>query len=142
MSEKVIGLGGTEVLLNRVSNVDLVFSVPRFSERKTMSKMTLNFSNSPVPVEAIEAALKKQKEASDESRALAYADDMRRCQNAVDAGRRHLKALRKAADDFAAEFKKLEGHESAPSFAAALNGNPALTREIGAVRLCAEYDNE
>ena len=104
--------------------------------------MKLNFSNSPVPAEAIEAALKKQKEASDESRALAYADDMRRCQNVVDAGRRHLKALRKAADDFAAEFKKLEGHESAPSFAAALNGNPALTHEIGTVRLFAEYDNE
>lgn len=104
--------------------------------------MKLNFSSSPVSQEAIDAALAEQKLASEKSRALAYAADVNRCQSVVDAGKRHLKALRKAADEFAAEFKKLEGCESAPAFAAALNGNAALCHQLGSVRLIAEYDND
>ena len=103
--------------------------------------MKLNFASSPVSQAAIEKALAERKAKVEESRALAYAQDVDACQSVVDAGKKHLKALRKQADEFAAEFKKLEGAESAPAFVQILN-SLSIRSQIGSVVLSADYDEE
>lgn len=81
-----------------------------------MFASSLKFESSPVAPEAVEAAIAKKAAELQESRAIAYADDLQACQNCVDNGRRHLKKLRKQVDDFLADFKKLESATSAPNF--------------------------
>lgn len=104
-------------------------------------KTFLNFENSPVPQAAIDAALAKRNAAVEEQRALLIAEDVTACQRVVDAGRKHLKALRKAAEDFHAEFKKLEGAASAPEFVGVLNTLP-IRHQIGSVTLRGDYDKD
>lgn len=104
-------------------------------------KPFLNFKNSPVPQSAIDAALEKRNKEAEEKRALVIAEDVTACQNVVTAGLRHLKALRKAADDFHAHFKKLEGLNSAPEFVEVLNTLP-IRHQIGTVTLRGDYDRE
>lgn len=101
----------------------------------------LNFSNTPVSPEAIEAALKERNEAAEKQRALAYADDVTACQDVVERGKKRLKALRKAADDFHKEFSKLEGAENAKEFADILN-SLSIRPELGSVHLKGDYDAE
>lgn len=107
-----------------------------------MSKFTLNFSNSPVPAEAVEAALKEQQEKQQKERALLYAKDVNACQAAVDAGKRVLKAKRKALREFEAEFKKLEACESASEFAKVFN-SLSIRSQIGVnqIELSADYED-
>ena len=102
--------------------------------------MKLNFSSTPVPREAIEKAKQEAAEAVAKQRAIAFANDENACQAVVDAGRKHLRALRKAADDFAAEFKKLEGADSAPKFVEILNGL-SIRSVTGTIRLTANYED-
>ena len=104
-------------------------------------KSFLNFANSPVSPDAIAAALKKRNDAVEEQRALLIAEDVTACQRAVDAGRKRLKALRKAVEDFHSEFKKLEGVTSAPEFVAVLNTLP-IRHELGSVILRGDYDQD
>lgn len=104
-------------------------------------KTFLNFENSPVPQEAIDAALKKRNQEAEEKRALVIAEDFDACQRVVDAGRKHLKALRKAVEDFHREFKKLEAASSAPEFVQILNTLP-IRHQIGSVTLRGEYDQD
>lgn len=108
-----------------------------------MSKFRLNFSNSPVPAEAIEAALKEQEEKREKERALLCAQDVNSCQAAVDAGKRVLRAKRRALREFEAEFKKLESCDSAVEFAKVFN-SLSIRNEIGvnSISLVAEYDDE
>lgn len=108
-----------------------------------MSKFTLNFANSPVPVEAVEAALKEQQEAQQKERALLYAQDVKTCQNAVDAGKRALRAKRKALREFESEFKKLESCASAIEFAQVYN-SLSIKNQIGVnnINLVADYEDE
>jgi hypothetical protein len=101
----------------------------------------LNFSNTPVSPEAIEAALKERNEAAEKQRALAYADDVTACQDIVERGKKRLKALRKAADDFHKEFSKLVPAQNAAEFVAILNGLP-IRSELGSVNLKGDYDVE
>ncbi len=101
--------------------------------------MKLNFSNTPVSQEAIDKALSERRQKEEASKALAYAADVDACQRVVDNGRRQLKELRKAADEFAAEFKKLEGLESVPAFVEVLN-TLSIRHSIGTVRPTAEYE--
>ena len=102
--------------------------------------MKLNFSATPVSREVIDAAKKERAEEAAKKRAIAFANDEDSCQAVVDAGRRQLKALRKAPDDFAAEFKKLEGNYCAPKFVEVLNTLP-IRHQIGTVRLTADYED-
>lgn len=104
-------------------------------------KPFLNFQNSPVPQAAIDAALAKRNAAVEEQRALVIAEDVTACQNVVAAGLRQLKALRKAAEDFHAHFKKLEGATSAPEFVEVLNTLP-IRHQIGSVTLRGDYDRD
>lgn len=104
-------------------------------------KSFLNFSNSPVPQSAIDAALKKRNAEAEEKRALLIAEDVTACQNVVAAGLRQLKALRKAVEDFHKEFKKLEGATSAPEFVEVLN-TLSIRHQIGSVTLRGDYDRE
>lgn len=108
-----------------------------------MSKFALNFANSPVPPEAVEAALKEQQEKQERERALLYAQDIKACQAAVDAGKRALRAKRKALREFEAEFKKLESCTSAVEFAKVFN-SLSIRNQIGVdnINLVAEYDDE
>lgn len=101
-------------------------------------KSFLNFENSPVPQAAIDAALEKRNKEAEEKRALVIAEDVTACQNVVSAGLRQLKALRKAAEDFHAHFKKLEGAKSAPQFVEILNTLP-IRHQIGCVTLRGDY---
>jgi hypothetical protein len=104
-------------------------------------KSFLNFENSPVPQEAIDAALKKRNQEAEEKRALLIAEDVTACQNVVNAGVKHLKALRKAAEEFHAHFKKLEGAKSALEFVEILNTLP-IRHQIGSVSLRGDYDRD
>ena len=102
--------------------------------------MRLQFSATPVPREEIEAAKAKRAQAAAEARAIAFAQDEEACQAVVNAGRKRLKTLRKIAEDFANEFKKLEGATSAPDFQKILD-SLNIRYEIGTVRLTADYDD-
>lgn len=102
--------------------------------------MKLNFEKAPVSREAIDKALAERREKQEATQALAYAQDEDACQKIVDSGRRYLKALRKAADDFHTEFEKLKGLDSTQKFAEVLAGNPVLRSNLGVVRLIAEYE--
>lgn len=108
-----------------------------------MTKATfLNFSNTPVSPDAIAAALKERNEAAEKQRALAYADDVTACQDAVERGKKRLKALRKAAEDFHKEFSKLQGAQNAKEFADILNTLSIRADLGGSVVLKGDYDTE
>jgi len=98
-----------------------------------------NFDKAPVSAEAIKAAVEKRKAGEEEARALVFADDYAACQKTVEAGKRRLKALRKAADEFAAEFKKLEAAESPKGFTDILS-SLQIRYEIGVPTLRGDYE--
>ena len=106
---------------------------------KPVAKSFLNFENSPVSQEVIDKAVAEQKEAREKQQALKYAQDIQTCQNIVDAGKKHLKRLRKTEADFLAEFKLLETAKSADEFAKILNAS-SIRNQIGTVNLVGEYD--
>ena len=104
--------------------------------------MKLNFTQSPVSQSAIDKALAERNAEAEKRAALAYTADVTSCQNIVDRGITHLRMLRKQADDFAVEFKKLEGLASPAEFKKVLDTiNPSLRRTVfGELFLSFDYD--
>lgn len=105
--------------------------------------MKLNFNAVPVSKDAIDTVLKEQQATREKQLALAFSHDAQSCQLVVNNGLRQLRALRKAADDFHAQFKKLEEDFATPAdFKKALDSlPPEVRRVLGSLFLEFDYEN-
>ena len=105
--------------------------------------MKLNFTSVPVSQSAIDEVEKQQQADTQKQMALAFSRDRQRCQAVVNNGLSQLRALRKAADEFHAQFKKLEENFATPAeFKKALDALPLdVRRVLGGLLLEFDYEN-
>lgn len=105
--------------------------------------MKLNFNSVPVSQQAIDDVVKEQQATQQKQLALAFSRDAQACQQVVNNGLRQLRALRKAADDFHTQFKKLEEDFATPAdFKKALDSLPLEVRRVlGGLFLEFDYEN-
>ncbi len=105
--------------------------------------MKLNFTSVPVSQSAIDEVEKAAAAEAQKSMALAFSRDRQRCQLVVNNGLAQLRALRKAAEDFHTQFRKLEEDFATPAeFKKVLDALPAdVRRVLGGLFLEFDYEN-